>query len=666
MQPIRQNMKQWIKGFSAEFQLEAKTDSDVQLAAALVEDQAWSEEQQKAEDQADEYLASSWKNLRDELEAKREELHALATDFHSHLPPDIQNEVTNTPRSFQAVINASEKLRSSWETRSETNKFAKARMYMRKVGTAISNHSNFLKILPSSNDYMSVFCGALTVLITASSNYEKLSEGFARAVAEINDCVATVHEEVLHHRDDICMQHLVLRLYCLIFSFLIHVVKWYTDRGHKRGRRSLNESLYDHYQEQLREIRRLSEMISRRVNSRDMGNLRDSVAMLHQQNGTLRFLLELQQHDLRKSRLMQYDYFEQLAVKIRNDHKEEMRHQQEQFQRVILERFLPEACRTLAGVVAREHLEIAATEFRAQSISPVPAVDQSVKSSAKDSGSLVPPEPTYTRSNVVLHSAHLAESFNDQRISPYFTTPGNSLPSLLANAEVVARIQSLTVSPTSSILHVCTPWELGEETEAALIASRYAAASRAAGVSVVSFFCSLERADPPEGRTRETMALVALGYAVIRQLVELLPESEEENEEMDDDDRPGNARFGYAEFGPARFAALDGTLRTWDAALELLRDLFSANDEPLLYMVIDGVHLLDDVSHGSTREALGKFVALLRRVVEEKAGRYLVKILFTTAGQSTALNEVLDGRDVITVSKPVGLNGVGRSGRRLL
>ncbi|EKG19834.1 hypothetical protein MPH_02836 [Macrophomina phaseolina MS6] len=68
------------------------------------------------------------KNLRDELEAKREELHALATDFHSHLPPDIQNEVTNTPRSFQAVINASEKLRSSWETRSETNKFAKARM----------------------------------------------------------------------------------------------------------------------------------------------------------------------------------------------------------------------------------------------------------------------------------------------------------------------------------------------------------------------------------------------------------------------------------------------------------------------------------------------------------------------------------------------------------
>lgn len=106
------------------------------------------------------------KNLRDELEAKREELHALATDFHSHLPPDIQNEVTNTPRSFQAVINASEKLRSSWETRSETNKFAKARMYMRKVGTAISNHSNFLKILPSSNDYTSVFCGALTVLIT--------------------------------------------------------------------------------------------------------------------------------------------------------------------------------------------------------------------------------------------------------------------------------------------------------------------------------------------------------------------------------------------------------------------------------------------------------------------------------------------------------------------
>lgn len=107
-------------------------------------------------------------------------------------------------------------------------------------------------------------------------------------------------------------------------------------------------------------------------------------------------------------------------------------------------------------------------------------------------------------------------------------------------------------------------------------------------------------------------------------------------------------------------------MRTWDAALELLRDLVDANDEPLLYVVVDGVHLLENASRGSTREALGRLVALLRRVVEERTERYLVKILFTTVGLSRVLNEVLDGRDVVTVSKPMGQGGDVRGGRRPL
>lgn len=44
---------------------------------------------------------------------------------------------------------------------------------------------------------------------------------FALAVTDINDCVTTVHEEVLNYKNDSAMQYLILRLYCLIFSFLI-------------------------------------------------------------------------------------------------------------------------------------------------------------------------------------------------------------------------------------------------------------------------------------------------------------------------------------------------------------------------------------------------------------------------------------------------------------
>lgn len=127
-----------------------------------------------------------------------------------------------------------------------------------------------------------------------------------------------------------------------------------------------------------------------------------------------------------------------------------------------------------------------------------------------------------------------------------------------------------------------------------------------------------------------------------------------------------SSRFSGAQFGPGRFAALDGTLRTWDAALALLRELLDAGDEPLLYVVVDGVNLLDDASYDSTAEALERLVGLLRSVVDARAERHLLKILFTTAGPSMALNEVLDGRDVVRVTRPVGQGGGVRVGRRPL
>lgn len=58
-----------------------------------------------------------------------------------------------------------EAVKSKWETRSQVNKFAKAREYLCRIGTTVDSHSNALKMLPSSNDYASIFCGALNVVI---------------------------------------------------------------------------------------------------------------------------------------------------------------------------------------------------------------------------------------------------------------------------------------------------------------------------------------------------------------------------------------------------------------------------------------------------------------------------------------------------------------------
>lgn len=91
--------------------------------------------------------------------------NGLAKDFHGHLPPDIQTEATVSQKHFNDISTAAERVISSWNKRDKPSAFANVRKYIRKVGSTISNHSNVLKILLSSNDYDSVFCGARKVFI---------------------------------------------------------------------------------------------------------------------------------------------------------------------------------------------------------------------------------------------------------------------------------------------------------------------------------------------------------------------------------------------------------------------------------------------------------------------------------------------------------------------
>lgn len=162
MQSTDSAVAQLIAGFSSTYQPHLPAPSDIQLKEELVGEQQYID---ILPGEADTYLHACRLEELNDLDAKRTELRALAEESHRHVHSDFQSEVTATPRSFIDVYRLTEKIRLSWDKRSERDAFAKAREYLRKVGKAINNHSNVLRILPSSNDYASVFCGALTVFI---------------------------------------------------------------------------------------------------------------------------------------------------------------------------------------------------------------------------------------------------------------------------------------------------------------------------------------------------------------------------------------------------------------------------------------------------------------------------------------------------------------------
>lgn len=152
---------------------------------------------------------------------------------------------------------------------------------------------------------------------------------------------------------------------------------------------------------------------------------------------------------------------------------------------------------------------------------------------------------------------------------------------------------------------------------------------------MVSYFCELSHDEPAASRTRESMELSALMYAMIRQLVNFLP--------VRDADMA-------VPFNAARFSALDGTLRTWKEALSIFEDLVIGARLPLMLFVIHGLNVVEDDFEHSTVDALEEFVHCLAGIsgpISTSEGR-ICKVLFATSGLSETLSGLLDERNVIS------------------
>ncbi|OJD32544.1 phytanoyl-dioxygenase family protein [Diplodia corticola] len=609
---------------------EGSSQQERELDYAVAEEQMRRDERHGRKERfpAREANSNDQDELRD-LDHRLKELAALVKQFENYIPKDLVASGSSIT-SLKDFSRMAEMVKMKWETRSQSSKFAKSREYLRKMATTVDNHSNALKLLPSSNDYASIFCGALTMVIKASSNYERISECFCRAMVEINDAVSAVHEEVWAYRDEVAIQQLVVRLYCQIFRFLVNVMQWYTDKWHKRMLRSLNENIYEEYKVQLEDIRRLSELIHRKATTRMLAEMQAGRMIREDEN--FRFLADLRDRDRHADEMRQEGYFERLRMAIQNEFRETMEKSADMIQQKIADRLLANVTSQIAGETALRYLEqrarefVPTTSFTTLSIEPNPTAETNLGANETMAVPLhASLSPHIGKNEIQLASADLENHYDGQNVSPHFESPGAFL---LANQNVEAGIRAFTMAGQSQVLHVCSPMELGVETHSALLAATFTASVRESKVPTLSYFCRLSHS-VPSGRTRETVELVHLTYALIRQLVEILPDG---------------GKFDGTRLGEAVFQTLDGTLLTWEEAMDVLRCLLQevVAHQPLLYIVVDGVALLEDVSYHSTDRPLGELIELLCGLAAQKGG-HKVKLLFTTAGESRALNAALEG-----------------------
>ena len=234
-------------------------------------------------------------------------------------------------------------------------------------------------------------------------------------------------------------------------------------------------------------------------------------------------------------------------------------------------------------------------------------------------------------------SSHGLEEFIYPRLDPLEIYPGSQI---FAEHQAVHAIKEWSTSVTSQILWISGPLDRHYPSSLSQITASLITAADEAAIPSLHLFI-----DWPSNDKDSIFNVI---YSLIRQVISLLPEQ----------------FVSSCDFSPEKFGRLNNQLKSWEAGLEVLRGLLELAP-PLLLLIIDGIDHLDYLNIGASY--IDSLLRLLQQQVRadgEQEPKKTLKILFTTAGNCAALNN-LDELDltVIRVTETQGQQ-LGKSGRR--
>ena len=234
--------------------------------------------------------------------------------------------------------------------------------------------------------------------------------------------------------------------------------------------------------------------------------------------------------------------------------------------------------------------------------------------------------------DIKLWSSRFEEYFDREHILP-LVQPQNPL---LADAAFVSRLRVFTLEKKSQILYAHAEYQEENSDRLHQSSAQYVALCRSSKIPVVSHFCRLSHEDPPSYRTRETVELTALMYSMIRQIIEIMPP---------------DLQNTTSTFNEDRFNILDGTLRTWEEALDLFSDLVRHVNLPVLVFVIDRINVLELGSDQNIDQKLRALINRLQLLQEPVTGHgQTYKMLLTTAGLSPSLCKMLETQEMVNIA----------------
>ncbi|OJJ42805.1 hypothetical protein ASPZODRAFT_155064 [Penicilliopsis zonata CBS 506.65] len=519
-----------------------------------------------------------------------EQLRKKWLAFYRNCPPAERLDLDMTEPTMESVVKVMADITHAWRARREKSSWRK-RVEGRFIqfSRTVNAHQNLLQILPQSNQYVSLFTGAINAIIKASVNHEKIIDGLTESLCTINeDIVRCQLDQSFIQTSE--MRQLVADLYAHIFLFLSSVMDWLMEKRYKRMLDSFNESFSARFD--------------------------NETSAIHHRAGQIRELAERgARAEGRITRLTVEELQSDIRLGLQNRAREqadrvywEQRIEQQMAHLVERQELMSDAWKQLASA-AKQFLQEGATDFLWLSGTGVPQPEPAV----------IFPVPDI--SDVLVNSRHLEDFFARDRVRLPWDVSG---PLMLSN-ETVARLSSWSDSNNPSTVL----WLQGEPVEAddmdnpgTVTAARFVDLADRAGVPVISYFCQLNRRRLRKSvPTREAEGLIALLYSLVRQTVELLlPRFET-----------------HVDLSATRFQRLDGSWQSWNEATSVLCDVLRLIP-PSVLCVVDGLHWLDDKS---ISDQLAGLLEILM------GGR--LRLLVTTTGRSACLGKMIPASEALSL-----------------
>ncbi|KAH7088210.1 hypothetical protein FB567DRAFT_559899 [Paraphoma chrysanthemicola] len=126
----------------------------------------------------------------------------------------------------------------------------------RSLCGSLDAHKNVFAIFPSQNEYASVLCGSLKLIIGAAVNHDEIAEVISETVTEITEKAARAAKMLLLVRTRE-MRQLFSQLYAQVFAFYRSAMEWYLKSKPSRFFASFNEKIKDQYEKAATKIEKI-------------------------------------------------------------------------------------------------------------------------------------------------------------------------------------------------------------------------------------------------------------------------------------------------------------------------------------------------------------------------------------------------------------------------